>query len=235
MGEVFNLGHKSTKHMPFRYRQSPVHDMSSFSYTNDYSEKPSDSGLNAVLADMFSRKHQGWVGSPTVAPGNYALDYVKHPKHILDAMGQPRKAGGGGRGQAKRDMARTQVISCSDLTHVTKSSSHRFYRAVPEHMKPDVTKQCPVDNLGQTGVDGGDCYKSTYGTHFRGLAPANAASSKLNRCHTAPANMSRKEAREQQKELELTLKPVARPSTSSEQLRSDRQKSIRNIFSRTGN
>lgn len=221
MAEVYHLGHKSTKHLNFRYRQTPTHDMGAFSYTKDYYQKPSDSGLNNALAEMFSRPHQGWVGSPTVAPGSYALDFVRHPKHILDAMGQPRKAGG--RGGVKRDLARTKVLSPSDATHVTSSSSHQFHMAPPDGLNIPSKTHNPHDNLNCSGLDSGDCYKSTYGTTFRGIS----------RCSTAPASMSRKDAREQQKTLlpQELARSMERPSTSTG---SERRKSIRNIFTRTG-
>jgi len=217
LGEVYHLGHRSTKHLPFQYSQSPTHDMGAFSYTRDYGKQgASDSGLNNALAKIFSRPHHGWVGSPTVAPGNYALDFIRHPKHMLDAMGEPRTAGR--KGLLKKDLARTQVISPSDKTHVTSSSSHQFYRTPPDDFNPDNKTFHPNDTLGCSGLDSGDCYKSTYGTTFRGIT----------RCSTAPANMSRKEALEQKQEV--TLK-IARPSTSSG---SERRKSIRNIYTRTG-
>jgi len=222
LGEVYQIGHKSTKNLQFQYRQTPTHDMGALSYTKDYTKKTSDAGLNNALAEIFSRPHNAWVGSPTVAPGSYALDFTRHRKQCLNALGEPGKAGG--RGGAKRDMARTKVLSPSDLTHETSSSTHRCYLAPPEDMYRANESMHPNDNLGISGLDSGDCYKSTYGTTFRGMS----------RCHTAPANMSRKEANDLQKDMARTVESsvrTIRPSTSSG---SERRRSIRNIYTRTG-
>jgi hypothetical protein len=204
--EIYDMGHKSTKHLPFQYRQAKGHGVESYSYTQDFKPKESDAHLNNELAISFSRPHCGWTGSASICPGVYATDFVKHPRRLKKTDGKI---------PTKPELLRTQVLSCSDSNHETSSKTHQSYASPP---KRDRTKPLyPNSNLVVTGMDPGDCYKGTYGETFKGM----------NRCSTAPANMSRQDKREGQQEA---AQACNRPNTSS----GSRPKVMRNIFTRPG-
>lgn len=218
-GEVYGIGHKTTKNLPFRYRQASSHDMGSF-YTQDYGlPKSSDAPLNKTLNKIFSRQHVTSVGAPSLTPGNYALDFVRHPKTLLGPDGEVRKVGHGGKGGEKPEIARTFIVSASSASHETQSFSHSTQTATGLRLQTDSCK--PRDNLALTGIDSGDCYRSTYGSHFK--SPS--------RCSSAPAGMTRKEANELKQYKEMAA-AAERPSTGTGQRPSRQPTPIRNIFSR---
>lgn len=192
VGEIYGIGHRSTKNLPFQYRQTPTHDMSALLYTTDYWAKPSESVINDDLREIYSRPHNGHVGSASCAPGIYRTDFVRHPKRRCHSF--PTRENHSLRDvhnrRTKPEIERSQVLSCSDETHVLASSSHRCFAAPP----PDFLSKPispPQDNLCVSGVDTGDCYKSTYGTDFKGLQKSRSRPS--GRCSSAPAGARRKD------------------------------------------
>jgi hypothetical protein len=223
LGEVYRIGHKSTKNLPFQYRRAPVLNKTACTYNNAFDEKASDSFLNDGLAKVFSRPTNGWTGSPTVGPGSYELDYVKPRKAqtLNDLLGKKdRPIRSNGMRRPKPELERSQILSSSkDNLERESGKQQDFPKSRSLKYRPgDPKDNIYPNNLGLSG-DCGDCYKSTYGSEFKGLKS-------LSRCHTAPANVSRDASQDADKP-----KPSVRPGTSCG---AERKRTIRVIYSRTG-
>jgi len=236
MGEVFNIGHKSTKHLPFRYKQAPMHSLASFTYGNDFCRgglesnsqvckgqknyhpvlRASDSELNKELAATFSRTHNGHSGAPLVHPGSYAAEFDDKSKGWAMSATNPGLAAAthptdASKRRPKPELLRTNILGSGDQNLVKTSSTQRVYSA---HDLKLVSRDMRYENNLSLSADCGDCYKSTYGTMTLDLARASSA----------PAGMGRKGAERRMLDgVSVTYREMCRTRSLAEQLLSDDQ------------
>merc|ERR1719183_1966688 len=117
---------------------------------------------------------------------------------MSDALGTSIRPNG--MRQVKPELARSQILSCSDRNHESLSSSRQCSMDGSRDLQIRTKTHNPQPNLMTSGMDIGDIHKSTYSNEFRGLM----------RCSTAPANASRP-GKDEEREIAKTLN---RPSTS---------------------
>jgi len=157
LGHIHHIGAKNTKYMPFPYKRAPLPDKSSCWYSSDYYPKQSEYAENKQLAECFRGPTHQCDETPLLeTTSHHRQNFVKHSKEQMRRSIGVNKTPPPGR---------TQTTGGVDMTLETQSSSHSCHRAHPRVGSSNKSIP-PLSNLHVTGVDSGDCFRTTYGSDF---------------------------------------------------------------------
>lgn len=158
-GQIHNIGKKATKYMPYQYTRSPLMGKSSCSHAQDFYQKTSEYKENAELAECFRGPGKTVNDAPLLVKRSRSGDTYLSPsrKQLLSAAQASKDPNPGGR---------TKTLGGIDMSLVTESCSHRYHIAPPQGHSLKGRTIVPLHNLAVSGVDSGDCYRTTYGSEF---------------------------------------------------------------------
>jgi hypothetical protein len=157
LGQIHFIGSKSTKYMPYRYKQAPLPGKDSCWYARDYTAKPSDYTDNKQLAEFFKGTRDVVKPTPSMEKmSHHRQNFVEPSKDELLRSLQPAKA---------PPIERTKTTGGVDMPPETMSLSHRTH-LVPPRLALSGKIVPPSPNLGLSGMDDDDCFRTTYRSDF---------------------------------------------------------------------
>mmetsp|Transcript_6971 Transcript_6971/g.11229 ORF Transcript_6971/g.11229 Transcript_6971/m.11229 type:complete len:262 (+) Transcript_6971:94-879(+) len=167
LGQIHYIGKKSTKYMPYRYSQAPLHNKTDCWYANDFCEKKSDWAQNKEIVAWIRGPRPEYKAPLIATTSRHRQDFQKPSKDEHNRANQPNKS---------PEWVRTKTVGCGDFTAESLSSSHRMHMAPHRIASQDFPHK---DNLYISGLDSGDCYRTTYRNEF-------VKKQRPVRCSTAP-------------------------------------------------
>lgn len=158
LGAIHEIGKKKTKYMDFQYKRAPCFGRDSCWYAKDYNTKMSESKENRELAECFRGPTSTVHDAPMMETTScYAQNHLFPSKRELRSAVQASRAPENGR---------TKTIGGTDLNLETQSSTHRLHPAPARGFNSTGQTMWPTANLYVSGLDSGDCYRTTYSNEF---------------------------------------------------------------------
>jgi len=174
LDQIQLIGHKATKYLPFQYKISPLCGTDECSYAKQFYPKPSDYMNNKDLAKSFR---------PSTVPAPVALmETTSHSRQNFMKPSREQRATATMAPFTVDKKGNTGITGGASLT--LTSTSHGLHGAPPRQPRTGII--LPSQNLAVSGLDGGDCYRTTQRSDFMGK--------QLSRSRTAPAPMREKSA-----------------------------------------
>jgi hypothetical protein len=161
LGQVHAIGKKTTKYLPYQYKQSPLCGKDDCWYAKDFVQRESSCSTNRALAESFKNGYNGLVVNPKMPlmERSSALhqQFKKYSKDELKSSRQLSRA-------PKQEVTKTTGGVDMSLD-ASSSESHQVHRAHPCTFGKS-QKYIAQNNLCVSGIPDRDSYRTTYGSNF---------------------------------------------------------------------